>query len=135
MHSRRREDYNEIAPGNKHPVSRSGGPCCRQLPCSLQDGDAERLGEAAVQKDVSPNEHAPDPRVGHGAENLNPVVQLALLPHLLQEESLRTVAADDEVDVGVPLAHDLDFCHFCNRQQRKKRGKRRRGPGERPPDG
>lgn len=76
-------------------------------PRGLQDGDAERFREAAVQEDVSANEHAPDARMGHGPEHLHPVVELALLPHLLQEEPLWPVPADDEVEVGVPLAHDL----------------------------
>lgn len=57
---------------------------------------------------MPPHEHTPHASVGHGAEHLYPVVQLALLPHLFQQQSLRTVPSDDEMQIRIPLAHDLD---------------------------
>lgn len=56
---------------------------------------------------MTPHKHAPHSRVGHSAQHLYPVMQLALLPRFLQEQSFRPVTADDEMQVGVALAHDL----------------------------
>lgn len=42
--------------------------------------------------------------VRDGAEQLDAVVELVALAHLLKQQLLRAVAADDEVDVRVALA-------------------------------
>lgn len=73
-------------------------------PSCFEDGDAEGLGERAVEEDVAAREDVAHVLVRDGAEQLDAVVELVALAHLLKQQLLRAVAADDEVDVRVALA-------------------------------
>lgn len=101
----------KLGPGNRHVSSSKWSNSLltapTRAPGSLKDGNAEGLRETAVQENMPSDEHAPHSGVRHGAEHLDSVVQLTLLPHFLEQESLRPVAADDEVHLWVPFTHDL----------------------------
>ena len=60
---------------------------------------------------MSAREHRWHVGVGDGAEQLDTLVQLVALHHLVEGEALRAVAADDEVDVREARARQWDEAH------------------------
>ena len=57
---------------------------------------------------MAANEHTAHLRVRNTAEELDTVVQLVLFAHFLEQQPFRAVAANNEVDIVVPLAHNWD---------------------------
>ena len=72
------------------------------------EGASHDLGERAIEENMAANEHTAHLRVRNTAEELDTVVQLVLFAHFLEQQPLRAVAANNEVGVVVPLAHDGD---------------------------
>mmetsp|Transcript_16866 Transcript_16866/g.38419 ORF Transcript_16866/g.38419 Transcript_16866/m.38419 type:complete len:308 (-) Transcript_16866:751-1674(-) len=79
--------------------------------CRLQDGNAECLCERAVHVDVSSYEHVSDVGVLDMPEHLNPILQLMILPHLLQRNSHGPIPANHKVHMLKLLADGWDDLH------------------------
>jgi len=57
----------------------------------LKQGDAKTLGKGAVKKYLTPDQHVPHMAVPHSPEQLNSIVELEALSHLLKDQPLRSV--------------------------------------------
>lgn len=76
--------------------------------CRFQNRNAKRLRQRAVEENVAAHQHVSNMRVGHATQHLDAILELMLLPHLLQEQLLIPVSAYDEMDARVPRTNDRD---------------------------
>lgn len=86
--------WNTADVSRNHKKSAAGG---------FQDGDAERLSQTGVQKDVSAAKDVSDFVMRQSSEQLNAVVQVVVFNELLKFSHAFTVSTDNEVDVLIRL--------------------------------